>query len=233
MKYRFILLDADNTLLDFDACEKKAFMCTMESMGIMPDDQVYEGYSAINLACWKQLEKGEITREELQILRYVRFANAFSLSIDPATTNERYISYLSKIGILIPGALEFVKTLARTAELYIITNGLARVQNGRFKDNPLCPYIRRIFISEEVGAGKPDKEFFDRVAKQIPDFDPKSAIVIGDSLTSDIKGANNAGLPCIWYNPKGQKAGNERIDFTVSGYDEILRILKQGDIHEN
>ncbi len=233
MKYRFILLDADNTLMDFDACEKKAFWLTMNDLGISVTDAMYDRYSILNLSCWKELERGLITREELQTKRYIRFANEFSLTIDPKSTNERYISHLSKIGTLIPGAHEFVRTLSKKAELYIITNGLARVQVGRFKNNPLVPYIRDIFISEIVGASKPEKLFFDRVAQKIPNFDPKQAIVIGDSLTSDIKGANNAGLPCIWFNPKGMPAGDAKIDFIVSGYDEILRILEQGDTHEN
>ena len=233
MKYRFILLDADNTLFDFDACEKKAFVQAMESFGVAPTDTMYHTYRSINHDCWKQLEKGQITREELQILRYARFTREFSLAIDPAGLNEQYVSNLSKIGILLPGAAEFVEALSKKAEVYIVTNGIARVQHGRFKDCPLVPYIRHIFISEEVGAAKPDKAFFDRVAQMIPDFDSKRAIVIGDSLSSDIQGANNASLACIWYNPNAQTASNERIDYTVSEYGEILRILEQGDPHEN
>ena len=229
MKYRFILLDADNTLFDFDACEKTAFYQTMEGLGITPTEAMYQGYQEINDACWKQLEKGQITREELQRLRFLRFAHRFSLSLDPIDANCRYIENLSKLGILIPGAVDFVKALSEMAKVYIITNGIARVQHGRFKDCPLLPYIQRIFISEEIGAAKPDKAFFDRVADMIPDFDTTKAIVIGDSLSGDIKGANNARLDCIWYNPKEKKPGNEQIDHTVSDYNEILHILKQGD----
>ncbi|MBE6638163.1 MAG: noncanonical pyrimidine nucleotidase, YjjG family [Ruminococcaceae bacterium] len=233
MKYRFILLDADNTLLDFDACEKEAFRRTMEDIGIPFSETLYERYSAINLACWKELERKEITRTELQTKRYSLLAAECSLALDPAQTNARYISHLSTISVLIPGALSFVKTLSQKAELYIITNGLACVQIGRFHNNPITPYIRKIFISESLGASKPDRLFFEQVAMQIPDFDHSNAIVIGDSLTSDIRGANNAGLSCIWYNPKGNKRGNEIIDYEVSNYSEILNILEQGDFHEN
>lgn len=229
MKYRFILLDADNTLFDFDVCEKEAFYSTLESLGISPSETMYKGYQTINQACWKQLEKGELTREDLQNVRFERFAKEFDLSLDPIDANRRYIENLSTLGILIPGAVDFVKTLSDAAKIYIITNGIARVQHGRFKNCPLLPYIRQIFISEEVGFAKPDKAFFDRVAEMIPDFDAKEAIVIGDSLTSDIQGANNASLACIWYNPHGKKAGSERIDYTASTYEEILNILKQGD----
>lgn len=225
MKYSYILLDADNTLFDFDACEKQAFYRAMTKLGILPTDALYSRYSAINDACWKALERGELTREALQATRYRRLAEEFSLSIDPDLANDTYLSCLAQTDVLYPGAVEFVKALAKTAKLYIVTNGLARVQTGRLERSPIFPYIEKVFISEMVGAAKPDSAFFEAVAKGIDGFDPTRAIVIGDSLTSDIKGANNASLACIWYNPNRKSKGNEAIDHIVSNYNEILRIL--------
>ena len=100
-------------------------------------------------------------------------------------------------------------------------------------DKGVPPYLKNIFISEKIGAQKPEKLFFDRVASMIEDFDKSKAIVIGDSLTSDIQGANNMGIDCIWYNPKSLPKGKQKIDYEVSCYDQIIAILKQGDIHEN
>ncbi len=225
MKYQYILLDADNTLFDFDACEKEAFYYAMHHFGVDATEDMYARYNIINANCWKALERGELTRESLQITRYQRLMEEFSLSLDPKETNECYLGHLATVGILYPGAVEFVKTLSENAQVYIITNGLARVQVGRFRNCPLVPYLKSIFISEDMGASKPDPAFFEAVAKKIDGFEKSRAIVIGDSLTSDIQGANNYDLDCIWYNPKKKAKGNQKIDYIVSDYDEILRIL--------
>jgi len=233
MRYRFILLDADNTLFDFDACEKEAFFRTVRDFAANPTEAMYRRYSELNLACWKALERGEITREELKIRRFAQLRQEYPLSATPEELCEHYVTHLSMQSILYPGAVEFVRELASMADVYIVTNGLATVQEGRFRDCPLLAHLKDVFISEKIGAQKPDKLFFDRVTERIEGFDPRAAIVIGDSLTSDIKGANNAGIDCIWYNPKGLLAGNEKIDHEVSDYGQILAILKRGDIHEN
>ena len=233
MKYRFILLDADNTLFDFDACEKNAFFLTMEDLSVKADEKTYVRYSELNNACWRALERGEISREELKVKRFADLAKEFNIPCRPHDVNEKYISHLAKQSILYPGAVELVKELSQSHEVYIITNGLATVQEGRFQHCPLCPHLKNIFISEKIGAQKPEKLFFERVASMIEDFDPQKAIVIGDSLTSDIQGANNMGIDCIWYNPKAHPKGSQKIDYEVSDYDQIIAILKQGDIHEN
>ena len=233
MKYRYILLDADNTLFDFDACEKNAFFLTMKELSGLANEEMYTRYSELNQACWNALEQGKLTQEELKVKRFEDLKKEFDISSPADEINKHYIENLSKQNILYPGAVEFVKKLSECFDLYIITNGLATVQEGRFRNNPLCPYLKNIFISEKIGASKPEKIFFDRVASQIDNFDPQYALVIGDSLTSDICGANNAGIDCIWFNPKNKPCADEKIDYEVSNYEQILDILKQGDIHEN
>lgn len=234
MRYEFILLDADNTLLDFDACERHAFFCAMQNLGIVPTDSLYDSYSAINQACWKELEQGRITKNELKLLRFKRLFDHVCLPDMAEKANEYYISHLSQTAILIEGALGFVQKLSKEAKLYIITNGFYEVQTGRFADCPLIPYFKEVFISEKVGYAKPDKRFFEIAAAQIPDFHKEKALVIGDSLTSDIQGANNAGMDCIWYNPKAAPApAHLSIDYIASNYDQILHYLKHGDLHEN
>ena len=221
MKYKYILLDIDNTLFDFDACERQAFYRAMTELGVPPTEALHSRYSAINDACWRALERGEMTREALQAARYRRLAEEFSLSFDPDEANDLYLTHLAQTDTLYPGASDFVKALAEMAEIHIITNGLARVQTGRLQRSPLYPFFKKVFISEQVGAAKPDPAFFEAVATEIDGFDKSRAIVIGDSLTSDIKGANNARIDCIWYNPKGKAKGGETIDHIVSDYGEI------------
>lgn len=233
MRYRYILLDADNTLFDFDACEKEAFFAALNEFSVSSTDAMYARYSEINKACWLALERGELSRQELKTKRFEELIDEYDLPCTPNALAERYLEHLSSLGILLPGAQEFVQELSRIAEIHIITNGLQNVQEGRFRTSPLTPYLKNIFISEKIGAQKPDKLFFERVSDAIDGFDAKDAVVIGDSLTSDIKGANNAGIDCIWFNPKGCARGNEKIDYEVSSYGQILAILKQGDIHEN
>lgn len=225
--YDILLFDADNTLYDFDACEKIAFRRALDAAGISYAEGMTETYSEINVGCWKRFERGEITRKELTRLRYALFLERYGIAFDALALNDLYVGFLSEAAILLPGAEDLIRRLSAEASIYIITNGLSRVQHGRFDRSPLTPYVKDVFISEELGANKPDKLYFDRVIARIPGFDRARAVVIGDSLTSDIKGANNAGLHAVWYD---RSRGRERpdgqvFDARVTDYRELLRFL--------
>ena len=231
MKYRFLLFDADNTLFDFSASEKYAFSKTLAEQGVPETPEMLPTYSRDNVLCWEEFERGEITKEELLVKRFAIFAEKFCPGKDPAVLNELYTEHLSEVGVLLPGALDMVKRLKEEgARVYIVTNGLEKVQRGRFSGSELMEYIDGVFISERIGANKPDVLFFERAAAQIPGFDKRYAVVIGDSPTGDVRGANNFGVPCVWYNPEGRKAPEGlKIDKTVSNFDEMEAFLKGED----
>ena len=211
MSYDILLFDADRTLFDFDKSEELAFLQIVPLFGVEASMQNYHLYRDINHRNWEQLEQGLFTRDRILVKRFEEFLTAIGKPIDPAREmHEVYTDHLSKIGVMFDEALPMIERLYNAGKrLFIITNGLKKVQKGRVFPSPIFKYLENIFISESIGASKPQKLFFDIVAKEIPNFDASKAIVIGDSLTSDIKGANNAGLDCIWFNqekatlPKG------------------------------
>ena len=169
-----------------------------------------------------------MTKAEILVKRFEEFLAFLNMDIAPAKEmHEVYTDKLSKVSILFEEALPMVERLFNAGKrLFIITNGVTKVQKGRVFPSPIFKYLENIFISESMGVSKPQKKFFDLVAEQIPNFDASKAIVIGDSLTSDIQGANNAGLDCIWFNPENTPTPqNYRITHNVQTFAQMEDIL--------
>lgn len=226
MRYDFILFDADGTLFDFHKGEFEAVRETMEIMGITPSDELVLEYSAINDSLWKMLERKEITRPELLVRRFEIFCERFGFVVDIQKMARTYESHLSHKGYLFDGAEELCAKLAKTCSLYIVTNGVESIQKGRFSRLSLDRYFKQIFISGEIGCDKPDVRYFETVAERIPDFNKERAIIIGDSLTSDIKGGINYGIDTCWYAPNGNDAPKDMdITYVARNYDDIYRII--------
>ncbi len=234
MRYDTILLDADGTLLDFARSEREAVGQTMTAFGIDPTEERIRAYSAINDSLWKALERGEIEKQVLLWQRFDLFLTHFGLPGDEARARsmaEHYMHALSQKGYLLEGALELCRALYGKARLYIVTNGVKFIQEGRYAISGLGAYMDGIFISEAVGAEKPSPAYFAYVAEHIPDFDPSRTLMVGDSLTSDIKGGVGYGLDTCWYNPKGLAPTAElagRITYTVSTHAELLCLIEGG-----
>ncbi len=206
MSYRFLLFDADCTLLDFPQDMTKAFhlMYAAHFAAQKPFTlELLACYEDCNNRAWTRFERGECTKQELYLSRFIDFLAETGLSGDPIEINETYFSSLAKTGTPYPGAVELVADLAETYDLYMITNGNVVSQFPRLEHAGLLPYFKEVFVSEAVGVGKPDKRYFDYVAAHIPGFTPQEALVIGDSLSSDIQGAVNAGLHSLWFHPPG------------------------------
>lgn len=199
-KYPILLLDADDTLFDFQAAEKNALQRLLKEQNHPFDDDVLSQYRTLNEALWRRHEAGEISKEELQATRFSSFFEALSIEGDGIAANGRYLDHLAEQGCLTEGALEVCKELSAFCRLYIVTNGISRVQKNRLSLSPLQEYISGIFVSEDTGSQKPQKEFFDYVFERIPDFHREEALIVGDSLTSDIKGGFNAGIDTCWFN---------------------------------
>ena len=202
-KYTSILFDADNTLLDFDKAENVGLKKVMELYNLPITDENCRKYSEINAALWKKFEKGEIQKNDIKATRFKIFFEFMGVKekIDPLQVNETYLSFLKEGAYTIEGAKELCENLKEKGySLYIITNGIALTQARRLKKSGLLPYFKEVFVSETVGFPKPKKEYFDYVLSNIDEKDKSKVLVIGDSLSSDIKGAQNAGLDYIWYN---------------------------------
>jgi len=225
-KYTTILFDADATLFDFKRSEHDAVIDCLAFAGLPTTEDVVEKYSEINDGYWKKLERREVTKAELFVARWRDTVNYYGFDFDAQVIADKYPEKLAERGYLIDGAEEICKTLYGRYRLYIVTNGFAKVQHRRFDNSPLRRYFEDMFISEEVGAEKPSLEYFEAVFSKIPDFDKEKTIIIGDSLTSDIKGGIIAGIDTCWYNPKSKSAPeNMNITYTINKLSEIEDIL--------
>ena len=228
-RFTTLLLDADDTLLDFHKDERQALIKVLTHYGVPVSDENIKIYSDINQGMWRQLEKGEITKPELKRTRFKKFFEAidFHCNEEPLAVNEHYLSLLGEGGNTLEGAVETVKALYEEGfELYIITNGIAATQAKRLQRSGLLPYIKEVFVSETIGFQKPRKEYFDAVLDKIAEKDKSRILVIGDSLTSDIKGAMNSGLPCCWVNRYNKELPEEyEVDFEISDVREVLKVV--------
>ncbi len=199
MKYRILLFDVDNTLLDFDANEEESFRLMMEDMGETWTKEIYQTYKQLNTRLWKRIEKGEITVDEGVNRRFADLMALYGKAVDGPDWERAYRRHLNQGVQEIPGVHPVLKRLRESCELYVITNGIQQTQEFRMARSGLDQYFKDMFISGRIGAGKPSKEFFDHVKNHIQWFEPKEALVIGDSLSSDIKGGIDAGIPTCWF----------------------------------
>ncbi|MBR1457670.1 MAG: YjjG family noncanonical pyrimidine nucleotidase [Oscillospiraceae bacterium] len=196
-----VFLDIDDTLLDFHKAEAIALSRALTELGVEPTERTLRRYSEINKSQWELLEDGLLTREQVLLRRFEILFAELGVNISAAGTRDLYERYLSIGHYFMPHAPELLDALYGRYPLYIVSNGSAVVQAGRIASAGIAGYFERIFISEEVGCEKPTRAFFDRCFAQIPDFDRERAIVVGDSLTSDIRGGINAGIRTCWYDP--------------------------------
>jgi 2-haloacid dehalogenase len=227
MSKNILFLDLDDTILDFRRSEDFALRKTLTELNIAPTDEMVSLYSRINDACWKKLERGEMTREQVLTGRFALFFEEIGVAGDPEDTWDRYRENIASTGFLLDGAIDLLEELRQTYDLYAASNGTATIQDRRIANAGIAPYFKEIFISQRVGYNKPDKRFFDLCFEKIPNFDKSRAVMVGDSLTSDIKGGKNAGLTTVWYNAHNKRADGDIVpDYEVTSLDMLPLVLE-------
>ena len=227
----FIFLDLDDTILDFRWAEHQAITRTMLKFDVEPTEALCERYRQINWECWLKLERGEITREELQVSRFRQLQQELELEGDPLTFADTYIQYLSEGHCFLPGAEETLHTLAKQYRLFLATNGIAQVQYGRLESAGITQCFEKLFISQEMGVYKPHREFFERCFEAIPGFCKERAIMVGDSLNSDMQGGIQAGILTCWMNPSQRpECDGIHPDYQIESLPQLLPVLKTLDL---
>ncbi|MDD3368757.1 MAG: YjjG family noncanonical pyrimidine nucleotidase [Lachnospiraceae bacterium] len=225
--FKFVLFDLDDTILDFHKAEAQAIRKTFSQLGIEPSDENVNKYSAINESLWKRLERAEITREQLLSMRFEQLFEELGVNASIQTARTTYETLLGQGHFFMPGAEEILVKLAKDYQLYLVSNGTTKIQEGRIASAGIAQYFKEIFISQNIGINKPDKGFFDACFAEIPNFDPEYAIIVGDSLSSDIQGGINAGIHTCWYNPKKKDLENGcRPEWMIEDLQELSGILK-------
>ncbi len=233
VRYETVLLDLDHTLLDSDASEAAAFAATVRSAGLEPSEPLFATYSSINRALWAAVERGETTPNDLRVTRFERFATAAGVDADPERLAVTFTDGLGANGELYPGARATLETLAAEHRLALVTNGLSEVQRARIERLDLGPFFDAVVISAEIGRSKPGTEIFDVVFEQLDGPDQKAALMVGDSLTSDIQGGTNAGIDTCWYNPQRKSASatpTARVTHEITALDQLASVVVDGSV---
>lgn len=222
-KYSVILFDIDDTLLNFPKSEREALCEALMMSGVELNEEMINTYQKINHELWKALERNEVTREELMLRRFDDFAKFYGFEVDSVKVADDYLECLGKKVYYIDGAKELLAALYGKVKLYIVTNGLAKVQNSRYKLTGFDKIFDGIFISEEIGANKPDTRFFEYVAEHIEGFEKSKALIIGDSLSSDISGGIRFGIDTCWYSPANLQT-TLKPTYIVDSLEKVLPI---------
>lgn len=221
-----VLLDIDGTLLDFAANQEYALNTAFSNHGITLTEEIVARYNTINHGLWKDYELGRIERDTVLNTRFVRLFEELEIAVDGIAFEQDYQTLLGEGAFLIDGALELVQYLHTKYELYIVTNGVAMTQTKRLKKSGLDQYMKKVFISESLGCQKPQLEFFNKVFAEIEAIDPSKTIIVGDTLSSDILGGNNANLITCWFNPNGHQNDTEaKVDLEIKQLSELRNYL--------
>ena len=224
----FLFLDLDDTILDFHKAERIALSKTIREFGVEPTEEVLQRYHLINKWHWEQLELGKMTRGEVLTGRFRMLFEELGLSVDPVKMQAGYERNLSIGHYFLPGAEETVEYLSKRYKLYLASNGTAVVQKGRMTSANLYRFFQKSFVSEEIGHNKPSLAYFEAAFAQIPDFDKSKALMVGDSLSSDIKGGKNAGIRTCWVNPNHAAAPADiQPDYEIEALSQLPKLLEE------
>lgn len=224
MKYNILLFDLDDTLLDFRATEAISLVDLFASFGYTLNQEILSVYNNINQGLWQDYEKGKTPLKEVLNTRFSLSMASLGVKVDGIEWERRYRRLLGKGYILIDNAKEVCKSLSARYKMYIITNGIAAMQIHRLKKTGLYNYFLDIFASEQIGSQKPSKEFFDFVEANIAGFDKSKTLIIGDSISTDIKGGLQTGIDTCWFNPENKEA-DIRPTYTIASLLELNQIL--------
>lgn len=225
-----VFLDLDDTIFDFRACERVAISKTLLAFSVDPTDEIVERYSEYNKLQWEALERGEITRDEVITRRFKLLFESLGMEVDPWQVQALYEHNLSMEHIFMTGAESLLSSLRALGKykLYAATNGMEIVQRRRIRESGIDAYFDGFFISECIGCNKPSREFFERCFAEISGFDKSEAIIIGDSMTSDIKGGRDAGILTCLFNPRKKKISGDIIpDYEIESLDQIIPLLER------
>ena len=225
MKYRVLLADADGTLFDFHKGEAIAIRETLQHFGIPDTKEMIALYEQANSAQWKKLERGETTQQKLRTDRFVEFLKLAGLDGDAEAISEDYVERLGQQRWPLPFSVELCREVSRHMPIYLVTNGIARIQRSRFTHCDIAPYVSGMVISEEVGKSKPDPAMLFEALRQAGVEDVRKAVLLGDSVTADIAAANNAGVDSILFTNGKPAPENHKATWAVPALEEALKLI--------
>ena len=223
---KILLIDLDNTLIDFNECARHSIMNAFEKLGFDYSPVVFDTFIEENVKIWKRLERGEITKPQLRANRWNIILARLGIEFDGTILEEMFENGVAQGAYAVTGAYDLLDYLKDKYEMYIVSNGFRYVQESRLKIGDFNKYFNNIFVSEDIGIPKPAKEFFDYCFKSLDNPDKTDVILIGDSLSADIKGGNDYGIDTIWFNKNGEdNLSLVKPTYIVNELNEIKNIL--------
>lgn len=234
-KYDYIIFDADHTLIDFDADERRAFYAAFGAAGISASAETVEDCWRFSYMNWGSLGLNDVHLPEIRSAYHDLYNAHVRALFDYADTvyglngrreraEEAFMSALRQPSHPIDGAEEVVRALAEGYRVCVATNGLACLQKGRLRG--FEQYLYRVFISEELGTIKPDPLFFNAVLREL-NAPAGRCLMVGDSLSSDIAGANDAGMDCVWFDRRRHAVlENVAVTARITDLRELLGLLQ-------
>lgn len=201
--YRWLLFDADGTLFDFESAQEGALVECWTAAGHPRDEALLERFREINAELWHRYERGDTTQERLRLERFERLLGATGRTGPAEALADSYVECLARRGTLYDGVAELLEELRRRHVLALVTNGIAEVQRSRVRLSGVEELFASVVISGEVGAAKPDERFFDAAFESLGRPPREEALIIGDSLSSDVEGGRRYGVATCWLNPSG------------------------------
>ncbi len=196
-----VLIDLDDTILDFQKSERVALSETFDRLGLTPTDEILDRYHVINREQWELLERGKITRSQVLERRFTLLFEEYHLKVPSKEVQALYEELLGNMHFFVEGAWELLENLSASYTLHLVTNGTSHIQRRRLQHAGILPFFSNIFISHEIGFNKPDPRYFEFCFSHIPNFQKETAVIVGDSLSSDIRGGNSVGVKTCWFNP--------------------------------
>ncbi len=229
-----LIFDADHTLLEFDDDEKRAFALAFADFGVTLSPEDCSACRDYSYACWAELGLNDVHKREIQqsyhdLYRgYVpvlcaELCRRYGVERHERGVTEKFLEYLSLPSHLIGGAKDTLSRLRGRYRICIATNGLKDMQTSRLTE--LLPYTERLFISEEFSCIKPQREFFERMTRELG-VSPQDCLMIGDSLSSDVAGAVAVGMKSCWFNRFALP--NEKPfspDYEISAIEQVEELL--------
>lgn len=224
--YSTVLFDLDHTLLDSDESEAVAFADVMRFAGVQDFQPLLGTYRKINLALWMEVEAGTLAAEHVRTKRFEEFNGIAGIDADPAAMGEVFVRGLGRHGRLYPGAIEMLEAVGSMAVMGLVTNGISDVQRARIARLGLDGLFSAIVVSSEVDVAKPAAAIFDIVFDSLGRPDRSSAVMVGDSLTSDMAGAHRFGIATCWYNPAGRSVDVDfALDHIVAELGDVVHVV--------
>lgn len=223
-KYKVILFDLDDTLLDFQKAEQRAFMKVCQDNNLTYDNELFDSYKAINKSLWKKYEEGEISNSEVVATRFELFFKEVGKDIDGKKTDEMYRNYLAEGDQLFDGVYNLLEILSKSHVLCIASNGIGKTQHTRLINNNIKKFFDYIFISEEIGSKKPERQFFETIFNKLENYSKEQILMVGDNINADIKGADSFGIDSCLVLDKNIEQNDIIPTYTVKKVVDIINL---------